>query len=61
MSGRELGSVLADFGESVAPEIRARTGFSDAFNLGQWVGEFAAHTPAHMEIRVLADFVENMR
>ena len=56
-SGKELTSTLADMGEPVAPEIRLRTAFSDAFNSGQWVGEYAPGTPAYREMKALADFV----
>ncbi len=56
-SGRELAEALAGMGEDVAPEIRARTAFSDAFNIGQWVGTYAAGSAAHDEMRALTDCV----
>ena len=56
-SGRELTGALTDIGELVAPEIRARTAFSDAFNEGQWVGGYAPGSPAHEEMRELTVFV----
>lgn len=56
-SGKELPKALKDMGEAVAPEIRARMAFADAFNTGQWVGAFAPGSPAHKEMTRLADFV----
>lgn len=56
-SGRELGDALADMGEAVAPEIRMRTAFSDAFNVGACVGSYAAGSAAHDEMRALTDAV----
>jgi len=56
-SGRELRQALLDMGEPVAPEIRARTAFSDSFNAGAWVGSYAPNSPAHRDIRVLTDHV----
>lgn len=56
-SGRELTGALGKMGEPVTPEIHARTAFSDAFNSGQWVGAYAPRSPAHEEIRALADAI----
>lgn len=56
-SGRELSETLADMGEPVAPEIRSRTAFSDAFNSGQWVGAYVPESPAHAEMQALSDFI----
>lgn len=56
-SGRELSQALAAMGEQVAPEVRQRTAFCDAFNAGEWVGGYAPGSPAHAEMRKLADFV----
>ena len=53
-SGRELTDALKELGENVGPEIRSRTAFSDAFNLGQWVGAYAPKSPADKEIKDLA-------
>ncbi len=36
-SGRDLPAALKDLGEPVGPAVGARTAFSDAFNVGQWV------------------------
>lgn len=57
LSGRELPQALKDLGEPVGPEIHARMAFADAFNTGQWVGAFAPDSPAHHEMKRLADFV----
>jgi len=56
-TGRELEAALRDMGETIAPVIRARMAFSDAFNAGQWVGVYARHSPAHEEMTALAEFV----
>ena len=57
LAGRDLGSALADLGEPVAPEVRARAALSVAFNTGQWIGSFAPNTPAHRDVSALADCV----
>lgn len=56
-SGRELSTALAAMGQPVGPEIRSRTAFSDAFNSGVWVGEYAPNSKAHEEMRNLCAFV----
>lgn len=56
-SGRELTASLLELGEPVADGLGARTAYSDAFNSGEWVGDYARHRVAHREIRVLADQV----
>jgi chromosome partitioning protein len=56
-SGRELAEALLDLDEPVATGLGHRTAFSDAFNAGEWVGDYARHRTAHREIRVLADEV----
>ena len=57
LAGRDLRSTLADLGEPVGPEIRARAALSVSFNTGQWIGSFAPNTQAHVEVRALADCV----
>lgn len=52
-SGRELHSALKAMGEDVAPDIHSRTAFADSFNLGQWVGEYAAGSMAHLEVEAV--------
>ncbi len=54
-SGRELHIALEDLGEDVCPDIHSRTVLADAFNLGEWVGAYAPHSPAHLELQGLAD------
>lgn len=56
-SGRELETELKNLGEDVAPAIHSRTAFSDAFNLGEWVGEYSPKSPAHQEIQELANHI----
>ncbi len=56
-AGRELAAALADIGEPVAPSVGLRAAFSDAFNVGAWVGAFAPASLAHHELRALADRV----
>ena len=56
-TGKELPAALKDLGELVDPEIHSRVAFVDAFNTGQWVGAFAPDSPAHLEMKHLADFV----
>ena len=56
-SGRELHAALKDMGEDVAPDVHSRTSLADAFNLGEWVGSYAPNSPAHLELRALANHV----
>lgn len=56
-SGRELNEALSDLEEAVAPEIRSRMAFADAFNAGQWVGSYSPNSMAHLEMKALANFV----
>lgn len=56
-SGKELKSTLENIGELVSSEIGYRMAFSDAFNVGQWVGTYAPGSMAHVEIQALASFV----
>ncbi len=45
-SGRDRAVALKDLGEPVGPAVGARTAFSDAFNVGQWVGTYAPRSRA---------------
>ena len=45
------------FGEPVSPPIHMRTAFPKSFDTGQWVGNFARDTAAHLEIETLAELV----
>ncbi len=59
-SGRDLAVALKDLGEPVGPAVGARTAFSDAFNVGQWVGAYAPQSPAHKELQALTRRVETI-
>ncbi len=59
-SGRDLPAALKDLGEPVGPAVGARTAFSDAFNVGQWVGAYAPHSLAHQDIVGLARRVQTI-
>ena len=59
-SGRDLTVALKDLGEPVGPAVGARTAFSDAFNVGQWVGAYAPQSPAHKEFQALTRRVETI-
>jgi len=58
--GRGAHSALARFGLQVGPEISQRSDHVRAYAAGTWVGAFAPGSPAHREIRVLKDRVEEM-
>jgi chromosome partitioning protein len=58
--GRQSHATLARFGLQVGPEIRQRSAHVGAFGAGIWVGAFAPGSPAHREIRVLKDRVEEL-
>ena len=57
-SGRDLAAALKDLGEPVGPGIGARTVFSDVFNVGAWVGNYAPRSLAHQELQALAKRVQ---
>lgn len=58
--GQRAHRTLARFGLKVGPEIRQRSVHVGAFAAGTWVGAFAPGSPAHREIRVLKDRVEEL-
>jgi chromosome partitioning protein len=58
--GRGAHGALARFGLQVGPEICQRSAHVRAFAAGTWVGAFAPGSPAHREIRVLKDRVEEL-
>jgi chromosome partitioning protein len=58
--GQHAHSTLARFGLQVGPEICQRSAHVNAFAAGTWVGAFAPGSPAHREIRVLKDRVEEL-
>lgn len=56
-ASREVADVLKGFGCRIAPGLSSRIAFADAFNAGQWVGDFAQGSPGHGEVVSLAKFV----
>ena len=58
--GQHAHGTLARFGLQVGPEICQRSAHVRAFAAGTWVGAFAPGSPAHREIRVLKDRVEDL-
>lgn len=58
--GQRAHSTLACFGLRVGPQICQRSAHVGAFAAGTWVGAFAPGSPAHREIRVLKDRVEEL-
>jgi chromosome partitioning protein len=58
--GRQVHSTLERFGLKVGPEIRQRSAHVHAFAAGTWIGADAPGSPAHREIRVLRDRVEEL-
>jgi chromosome partitioning protein len=58
--GRQAHSTLERFGLRVGPEIRQRSAHVHAFVAGTWVGADAPGSPAHREIRVLKDRVQEL-
>jgi chromosome partitioning protein len=58
--GQRAHGTLARFGLQVGPEIRQRSAHVRAFAAGTWVGACAPGSPAHREIRVLKDRVEEL-
>jgi chromosome partitioning protein len=58
--GQRAHGTLARFGLRVGPEVRQRSAHVGAFAAGTWIGAFAPGSPAHREIRVLKDRVEEL-
>lgn len=52
--GREIASVLKQFGEPIGPPVHQRAAFIDALTEGQWIGDYAPESPAHDDITALA-------
>lgn len=57
-AGRRIDEQLRQFGETVGPAIHQRTAFVDAFEAGQWIGNYAPESAAHYDIRALATAVK---
>ncbi len=53
-TGRVIEKVLKQFGEPMAPALCQRVAFADCTAFGQWIGDFAANSQGHREIRMLA-------
>ncbi|HKE23959.1 MAG TPA: ParA family protein [Bryobacteraceae bacterium] len=53
-AGRRIDEQVQRFGEGIGPAVHQRTAFVDAFGAGQWIGDFAPHSPAHYDIKALA-------
>ncbi len=53
-AGRELAGALKALGEPVAPVVRQRVAFVDAWSAGQRVGDYARGSDAHQDIEALA-------
>ena len=58
--GRRIHGTLERFGLKVGPAIRQRSSHVEAFDAGAWIGTQAPGSPAHQEIRVLKDRVEEL-
>ena len=58
--GQRAHATLAEFGLQVGPQICQRSDHVNAFGAGTWVGAFAPGSPAHREIRVLKDRVQEL-
>lgn len=59
-AGREIEAVLSDFREMVAPAVTQRAAHVDAFGAGQWVGDYARGSAAHVEIEAVAALVRRI-
>ena len=59
-AGAEIEAVLHDYGEPVGPSVSQRIAHADAFTAGQWIGQFAAGTAAHAEIKALASVARRL-
>jgi chromosome partitioning protein len=53
-AGRQIDERVRNFGENIGPAVHQRTAFVDAFGAGQWIGDYAPHSPAHFDITSLA-------
>lgn len=58
--GRRIHATLERFGLKVGPAIRQRSAHIEAFDAGAWIGVHAPGSPAHQEVRVLKDRIEEM-
>lgn len=58
--GRCIHRTLERFGLTIGPAIRQRSAHIAAFGSGHWIGTHAPSSPAHCEIKVLRDRVEEL-
>ena len=58
--GKEISASLAEFNETVGPEIGQRSAFIDSFGLADWVGRSDPKSKAYHEIQLLTDKVEEI-
>jgi chromosome partitioning protein len=59
-AGRHIAEQLQCFGESVGPAVHQRAAFVEAFGAGQWIGAYAAQSPAHYDIASLGIAVKRI-
>lgn len=59
-AGAEIEAALHEYGEPVGPGIAQRIAHADAFSAGQWIGDYAKGSAAHMEIKALASVVKRI-
>jgi chromosome partitioning protein len=58
--GQRIHATLERFGLKVGPALRQRSAHIEAFDAGAWIGAHAPGSPAHREIRVLKDRIEEV-
>ena len=58
LAGRELAGALKKLGEPVGPPVRQLAAHVDAFSAGQWIGRYAAGSPAHDDLVALAAVIK---
>jgi cellulose biosynthesis protein BcsQ len=60
ISSEAIEIALRRFGEPVGPAIQQRAEFTNAFNAGRWIGDFAPTSAAHSDIKALAASVDRL-
>lgn len=58
-ASREISGALKGLGCKIAPALSARIAYADAFNSGQWIGDYQPRSAGHDEIEALARYVTN--
>ncbi|MDX1401454.1 MAG: ParA family protein [Kiloniellales bacterium] len=56
-TGKNIETILKQFGQTVAPALCQRIVFADSIAFGKWVGAYASGSPAHREVEALTDQV----